>query len=151
MDIATGLAAAGQAMAILKGLRELDKSYDQVVLKGQIVDLMDQILDIRVSLQDAKAALEEKDQAIAQLISANATKVKTVMYRGYRYAEMDGDPGKPSGRPYCLRCEQRDGRLMGTVANTKGRGVMCPDCNSTYTDANRFYHTLADKEAAGPG
>lgn len=148
MDIAGGLAAAGQAMAILKGLREVDKSYDQVVLKGQIVDLMDQILDIRVSLQDAKEALEEKDRAIAELVSANDTKKKTVMFRGYRYPEMEGDSGQPSGRPYCLRCEQKDGRLLGTVANTKGRGVMCPDCNSVYADATRFYHTIEDRRAA---
>ena len=145
MDIAAGLAAAGQAMTILKGLRELDKSYDQVALKGQIVDLMDQVLEIRIALQDAKEALQKKDDEIAGLLAANDLKGATVFHRGYRYPEMPGEPGNPSGRPFCLRCEQADGKLIGTTSNPNGRGVACPECKSAYHDATRFLHHPSER------
>lgn len=148
MDLGAGLAAAGQAMTILKGLRELDKSFDQVALKGQIVDLMDQVLEIRIALQDAREALRQKDDAIAQLKDANQQKLSTVLYRGYRYPEMRDDPGKPSGRPFCLRCEQAENKLIGTTVNAKGRGVACPQCNSVYSDATRFFHTPEERDGA---
>jgi len=145
MDIAAGLAAAGQAMAILKGLREIDKSYDQVVLKGQIVDLMDQVLEIRISLQDAKDALQAKDGEIAAIRASQEQKVETVMHRGYRYPMMPGEPGSPSGRPFCLRCEQMEGRLIGTASYAKGRGVECPQCHAVYPDATRFHHHPSER------
>lgn len=54
MDIFAGLAAAGQALDIAKGLRSIEKSYDTVELKMQVVDLIDKLVDVKGALQDAR-------------------------------------------------------------------------------------------------
>lgn len=136
MDIAAGLSAASHAMATLKAMRELDKAYDQVTLKGQIVDLMDQVLDVRIALQDAQETLDAKNKEISDLRSNKDHRESTLMVGGFRYDRKIDEDSTPSGSPYCLRCDTVDSVLIHTIWDTGG--LKCPQCKTGYRDAACF-------------
>lgn len=138
MDIASGLAAASQALQIARGLRELDKAYDQVTLKGQIIDLMDKLQDVRGALQDAREALTERDALIAQLRSAKNKKEAAIEKNGYLYREDPLNPGEPTGYPYCRRCDEVDGRMVLCTESEKGRYAVCPQCKAHLRDGYSY-------------
>lgn len=84
MELAAGISAASSALEIAKAMRQIGKDYDAVVIKGQVVDLMDKLLDVKTALQDAKAETEAKDHEIEQLKQAAQVRVKTVERHGMR-------------------------------------------------------------------
>ena len=132
VDLISAIGAANQAISIAKAMRDIDKAYDQVALKSQIVDLMDKLQDVRGSLQDVRDAIGEKDAEIAKLSALLDKRSATIEHNGFRYTPSPSDPTKPMGTPFCLRCDQVSHRLVGTVDNVNGRGVICPECKSEY-------------------
>jgi hypothetical protein len=139
MDIASGLTAAAQAIGIARTIRDVDKAYDAVVLKSQIVDLMDKLNDVRAALQDAQDELREKDAKITALGVLVDKRASTIGVGPYRYPESKEEPGKPVGYPYCPRCDEVDHRMIHTVRNNGVRGAFCPQCKNVYTDAGRYF------------
>jgi hypothetical protein len=137
MDIAGGLLAATEAVKIAKALRDVDKAYDQVVLKGQIVELMDSLLDVKTALQDAREGMSERDSEIARLLEAADRRASTVMKGGHRYTSDPEDSSKPVGPPFCQRCEDVDKRMVMTVS-TRGLGAQCPQCKTAYAHVQMF-------------
>ena len=95
MDIGAGISAATQALAIARTLRDVERAYDAVTLKGQIVDLMDKLLDIRSAFQDAQQELTHSRSEIENLKSAFQTRSTTVSQGGFRYEANATDPSKP--------------------------------------------------------
>ncbi|TCJ39699.1 MULTISPECIES: hypothetical protein [Bacteria] len=136
MELAAGISAASSALEIAKAMRQIGKDYDAVVIKGQVVDLMDKLLDVKTALQDAKAETEAKDHEIEQLKQAAQVRVETVERHGMRFRASQVREGEPQGLPFCSRCDQVDGRMITTADN--GRGVKCPQCKATFEHA-RFY------------
>jgi hypothetical protein len=67
MDIANGLTLIGQAIGIVKDLRELDKGFDVAVLKSQMADLYGTLADVKIALSDAREELHQRDQKIREL------------------------------------------------------------------------------------
>ncbi|MGN3974218.1 hypothetical protein [Tsuneonella sp. SYSU-LHT278] len=144
MDIAAGIGAATGAIEIAKAMRQVGRDYDAVLLKGQVVDLMDKLLDVKVALQEAKEEVDAKDRTIQQLQEAARKRVNTVERGGMRYLESHVRMGEPQGRPFCSRCDEVDGLLITTTDN--GRGVKCPQCNSVFDHTRVF---LWDSDPSG--
>lgn len=67
MDLASGLSAASQTLAIVKQIKELDISLDQAIFKAKLLDLQETANEARGALLDAKQALIEKDELIFEL------------------------------------------------------------------------------------
>jgi hypothetical protein len=147
VDIAAGLAAATQAVSIARVMRDVEKAYDAVALKGQIIDLMDKLNDVRSALQDARDALDDKDRELVQLREGMALRATTVLDRGFRYTADPKDPTQPVGAPFCSRCDTVDGRLILTVRG-QGRGTVCPQCKTNFDGARRY---LWPEEREQPG
>ena len=138
VDIASGLAAAAQAVIIARTIRDVDKAYDAVALKGQVVDLMDKLNDVRAALQDAQDELRAKETKIIALEELVDKRAATIVVGPYRYPESSEERGKPAGYPYCPRCDEVDHRMVHTVRNVGVRGAFCPQCKNVYTDAARY-------------
>ncbi|HEV7293499.1 MAG TPA: hypothetical protein VGN79_14385 [Devosia sp.] len=73
MDIAAGLTLVGQALGIVKDLREIDKGYDAAVIKAQMADLYSTLGDVKMALSDAKVSIHERDTTIRELQAKIAT------------------------------------------------------------------------------
>lgn len=135
MDIIGGIAAASEAIEIARTMRNVQKAYDAVELKAQIVDLMDKLMDIKGALQDARDEKETLLAEVATLHDVAKRREETIIIQGFRMIASKKDPGEPQGFPFCLRCEEVDGRLLSTVSNPSGRGARCPECRSEYIHA----------------
>lgn len=138
VDIAAGISAATQAISIARTLRDVERSYDAVALKGQIIDLMNKLQEVRGALQDAREELDAQREEIGRLQSAFEQRAETVMYAGYRYTADPEDKTKPVGRPFCQRCETVDGRLILCTESPQGRRAACPQCKTVFADARIF-------------
>ncbi len=66
-EIVTGLAAANQAVGLVKELREIDRSVDEAGFKLKLADLTQLLADAKIALSEANLALNEKDTKIRQL------------------------------------------------------------------------------------
>lgn len=120
MDISVAITGIDAALKTLRGLRELEKSYDAAVLKGQLVDLMEQVTDAKMALVDARGE-------ISQLKEKLNAKAKMVEFKGQFYAA--NEAGEPIGVPYCGACLVEDGtqiRYNSVLGNW-----LCPRCKAT--------------------
>lgn len=129
MDIATGLAAASQAIGITKTLRGIEKDYDAAAFKGQIGDLMIALSDAKMALSDARDAIAERDKEIARLKSSFETRAKLVKGEG-DYSYFADDDGKPIGYPVCPSCEA-DGHIIQLKQDGPTQTACCPTCDKS--------------------
>jgi hypothetical protein len=130
VDIVAGLAAAGQALKIVKELNEVDRQLDQATLKLRIAELSGSLATAQIALADAQQALRGKDDEIATLRRNFQDARELVEYDGFWFRS--GADGKPRGRPYCPKCYRR-GVLSLTVFTLKeGRPYDCPECGGSY-------------------
>lgn len=67
MDISAGLTLIGQALGIVKGLREIEKGLDAAGLKAQMADLYSTLADVKMALTDARETIFERDKTIKEL------------------------------------------------------------------------------------
>ena len=126
MDLATGLAGLNAALTTLKGLRSLEKAYDQAALKAQIVDLMEHVSDAKMALLDAKEQIQARDDEIAALKAKLVARAAMVEYRGQHYPV--NAEGKPTGLPFCGACLADNGtqvRYNEVLGN-----FLCPRCKA---------------------
>jgi len=132
LDITAGLQAVGTALDIARGLRALDKSWDQVQLKGQIIDLTDALVDAKSALVEAREAMAAKDKQIGELLSAFREWTALVSGRdGYKYR---ADPaGGPDGYPACPTCESVSGRVVFLLPDGYWRNGKCPACHNKFS------------------
>jgi molybdenum cofactor biosynthesis enzyme MoaA len=135
VDLAAGLASVSQAISIARTIRDVERSFDAVALKTQIVDLMDKLQDVRSALQDARDELEAKESEISQIRQTLERRHETVEQEGYRYTSDPDDPAKPVGPPFCARCEAVDGRLILCTQSERGMRATCPQCKAVFPDA----------------
>jgi hypothetical protein len=99
MDIMTGLSAIGQALNVVKSLREIEKGFDAAEFKLKIAELNSALADAKVALADAKAEMDSKQAEIEALLAQFQVRAAAVEYNGYKYEE--GPEGRPVGYPYC--------------------------------------------------
>lgn len=135
MDLAAGLAGLNAALDTLKGLRGLEKAYDQAVLKAQIVDLMGHVSDAKLALLDAKEKIQARETEIDALKAKLKRQTETVEFDGYTYAA--NAEGKPTGAPYCGACIAADGTQL-RFNNLLGEHWQCPRCKALASDLRKF-------------
>ncbi|NML75275.1 hypothetical protein HHL25_14180 [Rhizobium sp. S-51] len=142
MDIAAALAIAGQAIGLVKDLREIDKGLDTAEYKAKMAELYSSLADVKMALSDAQMALREKDQEIHELRAKFELRTKLVEVDGFRYETHES--GKPKGVPFCPRCEQNSSRLY-RLTRFKGMIIYkCPECNAEYKPVHAYPWTETD-------
>jgi hypothetical protein len=67
MDIVTAVSTLGQAINIIKSLRDIDKGMDSAAYKAQMAELYNDLSDIKMALTDARETIHTKDQKIKEL------------------------------------------------------------------------------------
>ena len=144
MDIAAGLQSVGVAIEIAKGLRALDKAWDQVALKAQVIDLMDALVSTKAVLVDAQEAAITKDKQIKDLRAAFQDRSDLVLGRdGYKYKT--DQSGRPDGYPACPHCEPVEGRIVFLVPDGYWQKGKCPACLTQF-DPVHPYNSEGERE-----
>lgn len=142
MDITAAMTIAGQAIGLVKDLREIDKGLDSAEYKAKMAELYSALADVKMALSDAQMALREKDQEINELRAKFELRTKLVEVDGFRYETHEN--GKPKGVPFCPRCEQNYSRLY-RLTRFKGLVVyICPECKSEYKPVQAYPWSESD-------
>ena len=128
MDLVGGLAAATEALKLVKELREVDKQLSEAELKLRLVDLADRLVDAKQALSDAK---EEKTRLLEQIekLKSKAKRERNLRDRDGLLFELDKQ-GNEVGEPYCNHCyvkEEKLFRLQRTSWNRASR-YDCHNC-----------------------
>jgi DNA repair exonuclease SbcCD ATPase subunit len=145
VDIASGIAAVGQAISITKSLRELEKSYDAALYKSRIVELLEALIEAKSTLADAKLTIEEKEREIESLRSAFGESAHLERGDGdYRY-KVD-DQGHKVGFPICPKCEATAGKIVQLKQDVNYRKAKCPVCDASFSPVTCY---LSQEETNG--
>jgi hypothetical protein len=67
VDISAGLTLIGQAIGMVRDLREIDKGFDTAAIKAQMADLYGTLADVKIALSDARGDIHERDRRIKEL------------------------------------------------------------------------------------
>ncbi len=129
MDIVGSLAVAGQALDIVKKLREIDDDLKSAEVKLQLADLYGKLAEVRMALADAQTELRAKDAEIAKLKEVNDGKLKTFMHNGYRFGV--DEAGNPLARAFCPACLANGQQII--ISRGLGGHDLCPKCSGTYS------------------
>lgn len=136
MDLSAGLASLDVALKIAKGLRAVEKAYDQVALKGQIIDLMEALYDAKGELLEASEALSVKDTEIQKLKDGLAQR-KALIPGADGYFWFDGGDGVKRGFPICPACFLT-GSNVQLVRAGSSVSTSCPSCSKKFSPVD-FY------------
>lgn len=134
-DLMNAVAAAGQALGIIKDLREIDKEVDVAGYKARLAELTAALADMKMGLTDASTQLHEKDAEIERVIRDASKKAELVEVHGYSYEK--NAQGQPEGWPFCPVCledEIRFYRLVKVQERVRG-SCYCPKCKAEYIAA----------------
>lgn len=131
MDIASGLAAAGNALGIAKALRDVEKLYDVASVRSQITDLMESLTDTRLALAEAKETIADAHAEIARLKKTEKDRASLVEGYGGYFFNMN-EAGEPIGFPVCPKCNDIDDRIVQLVQNIAVDAAKCPVCSNEY-------------------
>ncbi|MGD9836292.1 MAG: hypothetical protein AB7F72_01765 [Afipia sp.] len=131
MDIAAALAAAAQALGVVKTLREIDTALSVGDLKARMADLYGTLADVRIALSDARETMHEKDIRIKSLeerISALTSgescpictegRMKVSASRPHPHFSFAGVQERTIT---CDKCSHSENRLYDPNGATKGR------------------------------
>lgn len=129
MDIVSGIAAASQALELVKKLREIDTDMKAAEVKLQMTDLYVKLADVRIALADAQSEIREKDAEIARLKEVNDGKLKTFTHNGYKFG-ID-ETGNPLTRAFCPNCLSSGHQML--ISRGVGGHDICPKCKGTYS------------------
>ena len=144
MDIVGGIAAATQAVTIIRSIRDAERALDAATLKAQLADLIAKVADTKIALSEAKEALQLKDGEINRLRRAFEERAELVVGPDdYKYRRRSD--GEPTGYPMCPACEAVDGRIVQLVRSGHWRNGQCPFCKSMFTPI-RPMHSQAETE-----
>jgi hypothetical protein len=133
-DIATigaALSSIKTASDIAKSLRESDLSLKKAELKLKLADLLVSLADAKMELVEVQEELSQKDKQIAELSSAFEAKDDLVRIGdGYNLKDAYGEA---LGKPFCLRCWERDHKQRQLVRYPKDhRTYVCTSCEHQY-------------------
>jgi hypothetical protein len=73
VDVSAALATLAQAISIARGMRDIERSFDEATYKAQAAELYGALADVKMALTDAKEELHSKDQTIRELEAAIET------------------------------------------------------------------------------
>jgi len=145
VDLASGMAAVGQAISITKSLRDLEKSYDAALYKSRMVELLEALIEAKSALADAKQTIEEKQRQIEALREAFGESTDLALGDGdYKY-KVDAD-GCRVGFPVCPKCEATAGKIVQLKQDVSYRKAKCPVCDSSFSPVTCY---LPQSEVTG--
>lgn len=131
MDIAGGIAAATNALGIAKALRDVERSWDTVTYKQQIIDLVDALADAKSALIDAKEVISERDTEITRL-KKHQISSSTLMDGDGGYQYQTNEAGERVGYPCCPSCLETEARVVNLKQDQVLIAAKCPICDRSY-------------------
>jgi predicted nucleic acid-binding Zn-ribbon protein len=138
MDFMIAIATATKALEAVKALREIDKQISEAELKARAADLMSNLADVKMALVEARDEIGSKEKEISHLKAAFQLKEDCVRHENFLYAK--DVQARPSGHPYCSRCEQIDGVMIKLTYEEGQRGnAVCPQCKTKYKHVQVFH------------
>jgi Zn finger protein HypA/HybF involved in hydrogenase expression len=132
MDFAVGLAAAAQALNVVKQIRDIDNAMSVAELKAKMADLYGKLADVRMALTDAQEEVRAKDAEIAALKKRQIEAKPMIEAHGFQHEEVDG---KPKGLPFCPNC-LLEGIQIRPVKVL--HAFQCPKCKAHFSRLNHF-------------
>lgn len=136
MDIMSALTTAGEAIKLVKHIKDLDHSLDKAEMKSAMADLHSNLADMKMALSDAQIELHEAGQQISELKAALVTKAALKEIGDYTYT--CDESGQPKGLPVCTACLADAGKQIRLSSIDEDIGLaQCPKCNMNYFKAVR--------------
>lgn len=136
MDLISGIAAASQAISLVKDLRELEGDYNEAQLKAKLSEIYSSLADVKMALADAQVANSELSQQIEKLEKAMRRKADLIEVRDLQYEK--NDAGEAVGRPFCSVCLEEGIFMKVTQDSDRSRDdCRCPRCKAIYSHAYR--------------
>lgn len=120
------------SLKTVKETLDMDPKHD-FSLATQVVELKSRAAELQRLLEDAEQGLKERDELIAQLRAAIATKEDMLIEGAAWFTQKDG---KIVGGPFCTACFNRGHKTVALheVANKpeepgqSSQWVQCPTC-----------------------
>ena len=121
MDIISGISAISEAAKIVRALKDLDNTLDNVEFKLAIADLTEKLADAKVALSEAKVALNDKEVENRELRGQVEAFAKGDLCRVCKIGRMTVLSVKPHG-------------IFGALgANEETKSCDNPDCNHQFS------------------
>jgi hypothetical protein len=153
MDVIQGIAAVGNALAIVQTYRGIEKKLDHATLKSDMADVISSLADAKIALSDARDKLAEQAREIERLKSSFEAAQSLVVGDGdYKYPA--SEHGDPIGYPVCPKCEPVDGRIIQLKQQGALNNAACPVCNQSFQPVTCYlpqgsgYRTAMEKQRA---
>lgn len=131
-DLATitaTLSAITNSIAIAKTLKNVDSTFEQSVLKLEVIKLIDLLENAQDNVKDLKNLIQEKDETIKKL--EDTFKFNSSLTRQNKmYYEAD-EAGKSLGDPFCPRCWEVD-KIPVHLKHIEELFYSCPNCKNTF-------------------
>lgn len=125
------LTSINASITIARAVADASTQYSQAELKLKMADIMSTLADAKIALAEAKEQLDAKDKKIESLSGAFKRLEETIEINGTIYKK--GPDGKPTGRPLCSVCIQKDGVQMVIEKNLGSMGgFRCPACKAQF-------------------
>lgn len=136
MDIMSALATAGEAIKMVKHIKDLDHSLDKAEMKSAMAELHSNLADMKMALSDARIELHEAGQQISELKAALIAKAALKEVGDFSYA--CDHSGQPKGLPVCTACLADSGKQirLSYIDETIAL-AQCPKCSTNYFNAVR--------------
>lgn len=132
MDFPGTIAAIGQALGVVKAIRDIDKQYDGALLKSQMADLYSTLSDVKIALADARDEIHDRDQKIralekklSELASGESCPICNIgvlKVTAVREHPHFGFAGVQERTLKCSDCKHAEQRMHDPNGVTKGRG-----------------------------
>ncbi|KIS38452.1 hypothetical protein [Stenotrophomonas maltophilia] len=127
--------AAVQALTVgisaLRAVQGADKALNEAEWKLKLAEAMTALADAKMALTDVAGVTQGLQDEVRRLQDALTTKGEVVR-RGDAYYRK-GPKGQAIGDPYCMRCFEKDSRLMSLRKAIHGEmNSACPACNAKF-------------------
>ncbi len=150
MEIMSGISAVANAYKIAKALRDLEKDFDAVTYKQQIIELMEGLNDARSALMDAHESNKNLEDDI-QKLKAAFSKLDELETGDGGYLYQVNEEGDKQGFPVCPKCFETEKRQIHLVQNERYDSSKCPVCATEFKPVTCYLkdgETLKDQVIA---
>ncbi|WP_223426509.1 hypothetical protein [Tateyamaria pelophila] len=121
MDLVTGVAAASQAIKLVKEIGDIDRSIDEASFKLKIAEVVSALADTKMALADAKQRIHSLESDIKTLKKGDTCPMCKKGHLRVVSAEDSTRAGVEYHNCKCSHCEYKNKRLfdasMGTYAS----------------------------------
>jgi hypothetical protein len=135
MDIASGLAATGNAITLLKAIKDADSAIDAATLKSKLAEVMNELADAKISQIELIEKIRGLEEENARLLKSGEEIGNLIEKDGYLYRPSGNDV---LGWPACPTCITKEKFVSLLVQNGDVTDAKCPRCLTEFSPVTSY-------------